>query len=69
MSDKLTNLLLFAILVNREGKGKVTPITLVERQAFLELPIEECRKIMARQAREMEDHYLRWVGQRQMFLS
>jgi hypothetical protein len=33
------------------------PITLVERQAFLKLPIEERRKIMANQAREMEDHY------------
>jgi acyl-CoA reductase-like NAD-dependent aldehyde dehydrogenase len=33
------------------------PITLVERQAFLKLPIEERRKIMAKQAKEMEDHY------------
>lgn len=32
-------------------------IILVERLAFLKLPIEERRKIMARQAREMEDHY------------
>ena len=33
------------------------PITLVERQAFLKLPMEERRRIMAKQAREMEDHY------------
>jgi hypothetical protein len=33
------------------------PITLVERQAFLTLPIEERRKIMAKQAREMAAHY------------
>jgi hypothetical protein len=33
------------------------PITLVERQAFLKLPIEERRKIMARQAREMAVDY------------
>jgi hypothetical protein len=33
------------------------PITLVERQAFLKLPLEERRKIMARQAREIENHY------------
>jgi Zn-dependent peptidase ImmA (M78 family)/transcriptional regulator with XRE-family HTH domain len=33
------------------------PITLVERQAFLKLPIEERRKIMARQAREMAADY------------
>ena len=32
-------------------------ITLVERQAFLKLPIEERRRIMAKQAKEMEDHY------------
>jgi hypothetical protein len=33
------------------------PITLVERQAFLKLPIEEHRKIMAKKAREMAGHY------------
>jgi hypothetical protein len=33
------------------------PITLIERQAFLKLPIKERRKIMAKQAKEMEDHY------------
>jgi hypothetical protein len=33
------------------------PITIVERPAFLKLPIEERRKIMARQAREMAAHY------------
>jgi Zn-dependent peptidase ImmA (M78 family)/transcriptional regulator with XRE-family HTH domain len=33
------------------------PITLVERQAFLKLPIEERRRIMARQAREMAADY------------
>jgi Zn-dependent peptidase ImmA (M78 family) len=33
------------------------PITLVERQAFLKLPIEERRKIMAKQAREMAAEY------------
>jgi hypothetical protein len=32
-------------------------ITLVERQAFLKLPIEERRKIMAKQAKEMATHY------------
>lgn len=32
-------------------------ITLIERQAFLKLPIEDRRRIMAKQAREMEDHY------------
>jgi transcriptional regulator with XRE-family HTH domain len=36
------------------------PITLVERQAFLKLPIEERRRIMAKQAKEMEDHYRHW---------
>jgi len=35
-------------------------ITLVERHAFLKLPIEERRKIMVKQAREMEDHYKQW---------
>jgi transcriptional regulator with XRE-family HTH domain len=33
------------------------PITLVERQAFLRLPMEERRKIMAKQAREMAAEY------------
>ncbi len=33
------------------------PITLVERQAFLKLPLEERRKIMARQAKEMSAEY------------
>jgi hypothetical protein len=33
------------------------PITLVERQAFLKLPIEERRKIMAKQAKETAAHY------------
>ena len=33
------------------------PITLVERQAFLKLPIEERRKIMAKQTKEMAAHY------------
>jgi hypothetical protein len=33
------------------------PITLVERQAFLKLPLEERRKIMARQAEEMSAEY------------
>jgi len=32
-------------------------ITLVERQTFLRLPMEERRKIMAKQAKEMEDYY------------
>ena len=32
------------------------PITLVERQAFLKLPIEERRKLMAKQAKEMAAH-------------
>ncbi len=35
------------------------PISLVERQAFLKLPMEERRRIMAKQAKEMEDHYRR----------
>ena len=33
------------------------PITLIERQAFLKLPIEERRNIMAKQAREMAADY------------
>ena len=33
------------------------PITLIERQAFLKLPIKERRKIMAKQAREMASDY------------
>lgn len=33
------------------------PVTLVERQAFLKLPIGERRRIMAKQAKEMEDCY------------
>jgi Zn-dependent peptidase ImmA (M78 family) len=33
------------------------PITLVERQAFLKLPMEERRRIMAKQAREMAAEY------------
>lgn len=33
------------------------PITLVERRAFLKLPIEERRKIMAKQAKEMAADY------------
>ena len=33
------------------------PITLVERQAFLKLPLEQRRKIMAKQAGEMKAHY------------
>jgi hypothetical protein len=39
------------------------PITLVERQAFLKLPIEERRKIMAKQAREMAAHYKEGKGE------
>lgn len=33
------------------------PITLIERQAFLKLPLEERRKIMAKQAKEMSVEY------------
>jgi hypothetical protein len=33
------------------------PITLIERQAFLKLPMEDRRKIMTRQAREMAAEY------------
>jgi hypothetical protein len=33
------------------------PITLVERQVFLKLPIEERRRIMAKQAKEMAAGY------------
>jgi hypothetical protein len=33
------------------------PITLIERRAFLKLPIEERRKIMVKQAREMAADY------------
>lgn len=33
------------------------PITLVERQAFLKLPLEERRKIMAKQAKEISEDY------------
>ncbi len=33
------------------------PITLVERQAFLKLPIEEHGRIMAKQAKEMAVEY------------
>jgi hypothetical protein len=53
--------------ITKEGAMKVLgepvdvqePITLIERQAFLKLPIKERRKIMAKQAKEMEDHYKR----------
>ncbi|RPJ55289.1 MAG: helix-turn-helix domain-containing protein [Dehalococcoidia bacterium] len=40
-----------------EPVGAQEPITLVERQAFLKLPMEERRKIMAKQAREMAAEY------------
>lgn len=40
-----------------EPVGAQEPITLVERQAFLKLPLEERRNIMARQAKEMAAHY------------
>jgi hypothetical protein len=33
------------------------PITLIDRQAFLKLPMEERRKRMAKQAREMAAEY------------
>jgi len=32
-------------------------LSLAERRAFMKLPLEERRKIMARQAREMASHY------------
>jgi transcriptional regulator with XRE-family HTH domain len=34
------------------------PITLIERQAFIKLPMEERRRIMAKQAAELATHYL-----------
>jgi hypothetical protein len=37
--------------------GLREPITLIERQAFLKLPLEERRKIMAKQAREIAVEY------------
>jgi transcriptional regulator with XRE-family HTH domain len=40
-----------------EPIDKQEPITLVERQAFLKLPLEERRKIMAKQAREIAAEY------------
>jgi acyl-CoA reductase-like NAD-dependent aldehyde dehydrogenase len=51
--------------ITKEGAMKVLgepvdvqePITLVERRAFLKLPIEERRRIMAKQAKEMEARY------------
>jgi hypothetical protein len=54
--------------ITKEGAMKVLgepvdvqePITLIERQAFLKLPIEERRKIMAKQAREMAANYKAW---------
>jgi hypothetical protein len=51
---------------NKEGEVMKTcdisdnaqePITLVERQAFLKLPMEERREIMAKQAGEMAVEY------------
>lgn len=41
----------------RKCCDKSSPLNLMERQTFLRLPMEERRKIMAKQAREMEDHY------------
>ena len=32
-------------------------LSLAERRAFMKLPLEERRKIMARQAKEMVSHY------------
>ena len=33
------------------------PVSLVERRAFMKLPLVDRRKIMARQAKEIADHY------------
>jgi hypothetical protein len=33
------------------------PVSLVERRAFMKLPLADRRKIMARQAKEMAGHY------------
>jgi hypothetical protein len=41
----------------RDSGDMLEPITLAERSAFLKLPMEERRKIMARQARGMAAHY------------
>lgn len=35
------------------------PLSLVERRAFMKLPLEERRRVMADQAAKMEDHYKR----------
>ena len=50
------------LLLTNGVKLPVQPVSLlgsqyVERQAFLKLPIEERRRIMAKQAREMAAHY------------
>ncbi len=44
---------------DKQGRAVETrePITLIERQAFLKLPLEERRKIMAKQAREIAAEY------------
>ena len=46
-----------AMKVLGEPVGVQDPTTLVERQAFLKLPIEERRKIMTKHAKGIEDHY------------
>jgi transcriptional regulator with XRE-family HTH domain len=52
------------LLTEEEGKTMLgesieikEPMSLVERRAFMKLPLEERRKIMARQAKEMADQY------------
>ncbi len=43
-----------------DGIGKThEPITLAERRAFLKLPLEERRRILAKQARELAAGYRR----------
>ena len=50
---------ILSIPVNTLGKtiDLDEPVTLVERQAFLQLLIGERRRIMTKQAKEMEDYY------------
>ncbi len=33
------------------------PVTVIERRAFLKLPLEKRRKMLAEQAKKMVDHY------------
>lgn len=43
--------------IEEETIETTAPVTLAERLAFMKLPIEERRRILAEQAEQMAEHY------------